>query len=100
MIENKTIDVDFDESKIKKYIVTNYDNGEKLVTLYGQNLEAMSITFYPDYSIKSLSRYDDYNIFLFWILYVLVFIFVGLVVTSILFKIYSILVKIVKFFRG
>ena len=99
MIEHKTTDIDFDESKSKKYIVTNYNNGEKSVIFYGQNLEAMSITFYPDYNIKNLSRYDSEFVFMFWIVYDIFFISIGFIITYILFEIYSILVRIVKFFK-
>lgn len=97
--EEKRTNIDFDTSKIREYHIIHYSNGETKIQLHGKNLEEMYITFSPDYNIKNLSQADGINLIIFWIVFAIVFFFIGYTVTGILYLIYCLIVKIIKFFK-
>jgi len=99
MIENKSTDVEFDNSKVNDYIVTHNENGEKTVRIKGEGLEELEIQLTSDYQIKSLTR-EGYGIIIcFWVLYVVVYVILGAAGTAVLFGIYALIKKIVIFFK-
>jgi len=99
MIENKSTDVEFDNSKVNDYIVTHNENGEKTVRINGERLEELEIQLTSDYQIKSLTR-EGYGIIIcFWVLYVVVYVILGAAGTAVLFGIYALIKKIVIFFK-
>jgi len=99
MIENKSTDVEFDNSKVNDYIVTHNENGEKTVRINGERLEELEIQLTSDYQIKSLTR-QGYGIIIgFWVCYVVVYVILGATGTAVLFGIYALIKKIVIFFK-
>jgi len=99
MIESKSTDVEFDNSKVNNYIVTHNENGGKTVRINGERLEELEIQLTSDYQIKSLTR-QGYGIIIgFWVCYVLAYLIIGALGSAILFGIYTVIKKIVIFFK-
>lgn len=99
IVTEKTTDVDFDVSKVHSYIVTHQKNGEKEIRIDGDGIEEIQLTLTSDYQIKKMTRAGIGMKIFFNIAYILFLELIGAVVSGISFGVYSIIKKIVKFFK-
>lgn len=100
MIKEKSTDVKFDTSRISYYSVDNKAEGTKKITIYGKGMERINLELSGDYQIKELSIQGKvWSWFEFWLLYAIFVFAIGCIITVILFAVFVLIKKIVKFFE-